>query len=328
MRHFQPTRQSFIPKGSIKIVPKGLDVELYIYADREGRPCAVAFGGKRNKPDLHVRFRSPESREQALREHVENARKVQYHKSDRQSAHAETFVTLREVYYRRTEHPDIGQGVRKELTQTINQAAEHAGLNPDPSRNRADVYAEAAEVLDRKRPRRKESPFDYDIRGHVDHLCEQIRRGWEEAKGAKYVRVSRLPERLYRATFTLHRALDDDRPKLDPAAECKVTTSWERTQIERDVTTLCEALGINHSRTRYQDAISECFKRLGGDEHNHPLAKKLYELAETIDERIEKVRKAKNEETEESNPMRAAGKPAQVVSLDAWRQARASDMRQ
>lgn len=86
MRRFRPARRDFIPKGAIKIVPKGLDVELYIYSDREGRPCAVAFGGRRNKPDLHVRYKSPERREQALREHVEQARKVQEWKAGRQAA--------------------------------------------------------------------------------------------------------------------------------------------------------------------------------------------------------------------------------------------------
>ena len=80
MRHFQPERRHFIPKGSIKIVPKGTDVELYIYSDRQGQPCALAFGGKRNKPDIHVRFRSAELREAALREHVESARKVAEYK--------------------------------------------------------------------------------------------------------------------------------------------------------------------------------------------------------------------------------------------------------
>lgn len=81
MRRFQPARENFIPKGAIKITPKGLDVVIYLYADRGGQPCALAFGGKRNKPDLHVRFRSAERREQALREHVENARKVAEYKA-------------------------------------------------------------------------------------------------------------------------------------------------------------------------------------------------------------------------------------------------------
>jgi hypothetical protein len=80
-RHFQPSRASFIPKGSIKIVPKDIPVEIYLY-ESGGRPCALVFGGRRNKPDLHVQYRSSARREQALREHVENQRKVAEYKAE------------------------------------------------------------------------------------------------------------------------------------------------------------------------------------------------------------------------------------------------------
>jgi hypothetical protein len=81
MRRFQPSRESVIPKGAIKITPKGLDLVIYLYTDRGGQPCALAFGGKRNKPDLHVRYSKPERRDQHLREHVENARTVAEYKA-------------------------------------------------------------------------------------------------------------------------------------------------------------------------------------------------------------------------------------------------------
>lgn len=78
---FQPTRESFIPKGSVKVTPKDIPVVIYLY-ESAGKPCAMVFGGKRNKPDLHVQYRTPERREQHLREHVENARKVAEYKAE------------------------------------------------------------------------------------------------------------------------------------------------------------------------------------------------------------------------------------------------------
>jgi hypothetical protein len=85
MRRFAPTRESFIPKGAIKITPKGLDLVIYLYTDRAGRPCALVFGGKRNKPDLHVQYGKPERREQHLKEHVENARRVTEYKAEQRA---------------------------------------------------------------------------------------------------------------------------------------------------------------------------------------------------------------------------------------------------
>jgi hypothetical protein len=81
---FQPSRASIIPKGSIKIVPKGLDLEIHLY-ESGGAPCALVFGGKRNRPDLHVRYSKPERREAHLREHVENARRVAEYKAEQQT---------------------------------------------------------------------------------------------------------------------------------------------------------------------------------------------------------------------------------------------------
>jgi hypothetical protein len=82
---FQPNREQSAPKGAIKVTPKGLDLVIYLYTDRAGRPCAMVFGGKRNKPDLHVQYAKPERREQHLKEHIENARRVAEYKSERQA---------------------------------------------------------------------------------------------------------------------------------------------------------------------------------------------------------------------------------------------------
>ncbi|MFL6285719.1 MAG: hypothetical protein ACJ74Q_21485 [Pyrinomonadaceae bacterium] len=82
MRRFPPVRESFIPKGSIKLTPKGVEAVVYIY-ESAGRPCALVFVGKQNKPALHTQYRSTERREQHVREYIESRRKVEEYKAER-----------------------------------------------------------------------------------------------------------------------------------------------------------------------------------------------------------------------------------------------------
>lgn len=66
---YTATRSSYIPKGAIKITPKGYEgVEIYLY-EAKG-PCALAFSGKRQKPDIHTRYKSIENREADLRRYL------------------------------------------------------------------------------------------------------------------------------------------------------------------------------------------------------------------------------------------------------------------
>lgn len=78
------TRASYIPKGAIKIVPKGYDLEIYLYDDKKG-PCAMIFGGKRNKPDVHTRYKSIESREADIKRHLEVIDRTNAGKAERKS---------------------------------------------------------------------------------------------------------------------------------------------------------------------------------------------------------------------------------------------------
>jgi hypothetical protein len=84
MRSYRPARESFIPKGSIKLTPKGVEAVVYIY-ESAGRPCALIFVGKQNKPIRHAQYRSAERREQDVRDYIENRRKVEAYKAERQS---------------------------------------------------------------------------------------------------------------------------------------------------------------------------------------------------------------------------------------------------
>jgi hypothetical protein len=62
MRHFKPERRNHVPKGSVKIVPKDVAAEVYVY-EAAGRVYALGFSGKRNRPDFHIRFQSVTRRE-------------------------------------------------------------------------------------------------------------------------------------------------------------------------------------------------------------------------------------------------------------------------
>ena len=63
-------RSFYIPKGSIRIQDKKSDVEAWIY-EVAGKPYALAFIGRAQKPAWHYSFRSIESRENEIRKTFE-----------------------------------------------------------------------------------------------------------------------------------------------------------------------------------------------------------------------------------------------------------------
>lgn len=85
MRRMQMTRAFYTPKGAIKIKPKDVDVEIYIY-ERAGKLYAAMFGGKRAKPDSHYRYRSAELRETAVKEYINSQARSEVAKAARQLA--------------------------------------------------------------------------------------------------------------------------------------------------------------------------------------------------------------------------------------------------
>lgn len=75
MMRFAPSREFFIPKGSLKITDKASDAIVYVYTSAKDRPAAMAFHGKAQKPDWHHTFANPEARERKIRQHFEGRRK-------------------------------------------------------------------------------------------------------------------------------------------------------------------------------------------------------------------------------------------------------------
>lgn len=77
-------RATFIPKGAIKITPKDLDAVVYIY-ERNGQPIAIAFSGKRGKPDFHIRYRTPQRMEEAVRQYLDRLKGTQVYKQEQRA---------------------------------------------------------------------------------------------------------------------------------------------------------------------------------------------------------------------------------------------------
>jgi hypothetical protein len=79
---FSPRREDFKPKGGIKITHKATGCVLWLYNNANGKPCAVAFSGKRNKPDLHIQYKTAERREQHVREYLDRVAGSQNFKAE------------------------------------------------------------------------------------------------------------------------------------------------------------------------------------------------------------------------------------------------------
>jgi hypothetical protein len=85
MMRFAPSREFFTPKGSVKIADKASDAMVYVYTSAKGRPGAMAFHGKAQKPDWHYTFANEEARERKIREHFEGRRRWAEWQSERRA---------------------------------------------------------------------------------------------------------------------------------------------------------------------------------------------------------------------------------------------------
>jgi hypothetical protein len=66
----QMTREFFIPKGAIKVADKNSDAVVYVY-ERIGKPYAMGFLPKAQKPVFNHRYSTLKSREQRVRDFFE-----------------------------------------------------------------------------------------------------------------------------------------------------------------------------------------------------------------------------------------------------------------
>lgn len=63
------TREFYTPKGTMKITDPILNAEIHTY-DENDKAYALAFSGKRQKPDFHHRFRSTEQRDDHIADYL------------------------------------------------------------------------------------------------------------------------------------------------------------------------------------------------------------------------------------------------------------------
>lgn len=78
------TRDFFIPAGALVVRDKASSAVCYIYADTLGRPCAMGFAGRRQKPDFRVRYLTPERREAAVRQYFAGVQSIEASRKQRQ----------------------------------------------------------------------------------------------------------------------------------------------------------------------------------------------------------------------------------------------------
>lgn len=78
-------RESFIPAGAQKVAHKGSSAVAYLY-ERNGRPYAVTFRGKADKPSWHHWFRTPADREARVRRFFEDVAKGETWKAEQAAA--------------------------------------------------------------------------------------------------------------------------------------------------------------------------------------------------------------------------------------------------
>jgi len=91
-RRFSPNRDSYLPpqaKGTPPLTPEGTELAIYSYEDASGRPYALAFNGKANKPVWHHRFTSETQRQAYINKTVESFRKSQDAKLQRKQERTE-----------------------------------------------------------------------------------------------------------------------------------------------------------------------------------------------------------------------------------------------
>jgi len=78
-------RRLYVPKGAIKISDKQSDAVAYVHTVND-KLYAVAYSGKRFKPDWHFRFTTEARRDERILQHFQAARERAADKADRKAA--------------------------------------------------------------------------------------------------------------------------------------------------------------------------------------------------------------------------------------------------
>lgn len=183
MRYFKPQRADFIPKGAIKITPRDVDAEVYVY-EREGRVYALGFGGKRQKPDFHTYYSSPHRRERNVRDYLDNLRKVKAYR-DEQQAKRRGFKHGYKVGdvlhyswgYEQTQCDFFEVVATTDHTVTIREIGQETVLDSTYQHGMADMrVATPGKFLEKSEPLVKRVQYDAEGPGYVSmpHGCASL----------------------------------------------------------------------------------------------------------------------------------------------------------
>jgi hypothetical protein len=66
------TREFYKKKGAVKIAPKDINAEFYIYETSKGKPACQCFIGKAAKPNWHYSFQTSERMEKKIADQIES----------------------------------------------------------------------------------------------------------------------------------------------------------------------------------------------------------------------------------------------------------------
>ena len=77
------TREFYIPGDSVEVKPEGVEAVAYYYDSGAGKPAAMIFIGKQQKPAKHYSFKSVERREEYVQEIFGNVKANAEYKKER-----------------------------------------------------------------------------------------------------------------------------------------------------------------------------------------------------------------------------------------------------
>lgn len=79
-------RKQYIPKGAMKICRKGVAAEVYVFNDSDGRPSAMAFKGRAQKPTFYHFYKDAAGREKRVTDWLDALAKAEQVKAERRAA--------------------------------------------------------------------------------------------------------------------------------------------------------------------------------------------------------------------------------------------------
>lgn len=95
MPRYKTTRKFFIPQNpSLVITDEEAKAVIYFSTDVRNRPCAVGFGGKRQKPDFNYFFKDQQAAYDYAEKYLEGQRKTARMKAERRKAQKEFRTSL------------------------------------------------------------------------------------------------------------------------------------------------------------------------------------------------------------------------------------------